>query len=209
MIWRRAATIGIAGVAVLAAGGYFGLQTMKREARAVDDGVVEFKKGNYESAVRMLTPYADNGNKAAELNVGIAYAFGLGVSRSRERAHALFRHSLGSKSQDTCMWVAKSFETGDGVAKDMEEAIAWYRIAAEDGSIEAREHLKGIGRRSQPAGPRPAGRQISEGAFCNTLNSIKHLSCASDSLARHTLCDVLAVQLLGESKSGWRSCVPG
>jgi TPR repeat protein len=128
---------------VLAAGGYFGLQLMKREDRAVDDGVVEFKKGNYESAIRMLTPYSDRGNKAAELNVGIACAFGLGVRRDRDRAHALFRHSLGLRARDTYLWIAKSFETGDGVAKDANEAMAWYRIAADDGSSEARDHLKG------------------------------------------------------------------
>jgi TPR repeat protein len=144
MKWRLAAGVGIVVVLVLAVGGYFGLQAMKREARAVDDGVVEFKKGNYASAVRMLTPYAERGNKAAELNLGIAYAFGLGTSRDRERAHALFRDSLGSKAQDTYMWVARSLETGDGVGKDAEEARAWYQIAANEGSAEAREHLKGM-----------------------------------------------------------------
>jgi TPR repeat protein len=141
----RAVTIGIVALGVLGAGGYFGLQVMKRDARAVDDGVVEFKKGNYESAVRMLMPYADRGNKAAELNVGIAYAFGLGVKRDRERAHALLRNSLGARAQDMYLWVAKSFETGDGVAKDAQEAIAWYRIAADDGSSEALAHLKSVG----------------------------------------------------------------
>jgi uncharacterized protein len=141
----RAVTIGIVALGVLGVGGYFALQVMKGDARAVDDGVVEFKKGNYESAVRMLTPYADRGNKAAELNVGIAYAFGFGVKRDRERARALLRNSLGARAQDMYLWVAKSFETGDGVAKDAQEAIAWYRIAADDGSSEARDHLKSIG----------------------------------------------------------------
>jgi len=143
--WKRTATIGAVGIAVLAVGAYLGLRALDRDGRAVDDGVVEFKKGNYESAVRMLTPYADRGNKAAELNVGLAYAFGLGVSRDRGRAQALLGRSLGAKAQETYLWVAKSFETGDGVAKDPQEAIAWYRIAAHDGNSEAREHLKSIG----------------------------------------------------------------
>jgi TPR repeat protein len=143
--WSRIATIGFVGLVLVAAGAYFGLQRLQREGRAVDDGVVEFKKGNYESAVRMLTPYADKGNKAAELNVGLAYAFGLGVARNRERAHTLFRDSLGKKSPDTCLWVAKSFEAGDGVGKDAAEALAWYHIAAADGSREAAEHLTAIG----------------------------------------------------------------
>ena len=145
MNWRRGTVMGIVGIAVLAAGGYFGLQTIKREQRAVDDGVVEFKNGNYASAVRMLAPYAERGNKTAEFNVGVAYAFGLGVSRDRERARGLLRDSLGSRAPETYLWVAKSFETGDGVTKDAKEAMAWYRIAADDGSSKAREHLKSIG----------------------------------------------------------------
>jgi TPR repeat protein len=142
MNWRRTTTIGIIGLVVVAAGTYFGMQALRREGRAVDDGVVEFKKGNYETAVRMLTPYADRGNKAAELNLGIAYAFGLGLHRNRDRAHALFRESLGARAPDTYLWVAKSFETGDGVGRDAEEAIAWYRIAANDGSKEALQLLQ-------------------------------------------------------------------
>jgi uncharacterized protein len=142
--WRRVAGAAIVGVVVLAGGGYFCLQAMKRETRAVDDGVVEFKKGNYESAIRMLTPYANRGNKAAELNLGIAYAFGLGTGRDRERAHALFRDSLGSRAKDTYLWVARSRETGDRVRKDAEEARAWYQTAANEGSTEAREHLKSL-----------------------------------------------------------------
>ena len=142
---RCVVVLGIVGMAALGGSGYFALQAIRRHARAVDDGVVEFKKGNYESAVRMLSPYADQGDKTAELNVGIAYAFGLGVKRDRDRARALLRRSLGSRAQDTYFWVAKSFETGDGVAKDSQEAMAWYRIAADDGSSEARDHLKSIG----------------------------------------------------------------
>lgn len=143
--WKRVTGAAVVSVVALAAGGCLGLLALVREDRAVDDGVVEFKTGNYESGVRALTPYADRGNTAAELTLGMAYAFGLGVNRDRERAHALLRASLGPEAQKTYLWVARSFDTGDGVAKDAQEAIAWYRIAANDGSGEARDHLKSIG----------------------------------------------------------------
>jgi uncharacterized protein len=132
-------------LAVLVVGGgvaYFTLEHIRTEAQAVDDGVVEFKKGNYEAAVRMLSPYAQRGDQRATLNVGIAYALGLGVSRDRERAHSLLRRAMGPKALEMYVWVAKSFEKGDGVGKDAQEAIAWYQIAANEGSVEARAYLR-------------------------------------------------------------------
>ena len=137
---KWAITIGVA--LALVAAGYFGLQATRREARAVDNGVVEFKKGNYESAVRMLTPYADHGNRAAEISVGTAYAYGLGIGRDHQRAHALLQRALGARASEMDLSIAKSFETGDGVAKDVQEAKWWYQIAADEGSTEARAHLK-------------------------------------------------------------------
>jgi TPR repeat protein len=41
------------------------------------------------------------------------------------------------------LWVAKSLDTGDGVPKNQAEAMAWYRIAADEGSTEAKRHLNG------------------------------------------------------------------
>jgi TPR repeat protein len=136
----RTVTVILGGAIAVAAVAYIALVHIDREARAVEDGVVEFKKGNYATAVHLLTPYADSGNKTAQLNVGISYALGLGVQRDREKAHSLLRHS--TTGSEMYVWIAKSLENGDGVAKDQTEAMAWYRIAADEGSTEAKEHLK-------------------------------------------------------------------
>jgi TPR repeat protein len=130
---------------------YWLVARIDSEAKAVDNGVVEFKRGNYESAVRILSPYADRGNQAAQLNLGLAYAFGQGVSKDRDRARQLLKSALGAKSAEMYAWIAKSFEMGDGVAKDPTEATAWYHIAAEAGSSEAQEWLQ---RQALPS-PRP------------------------------------------------------
>jgi TPR repeat protein len=145
---KKRTGVAILGGAVLAiASAYLLLLHIRREARAVDDGVVEFKKGNYVDAVRLLTPYADSGNKTAQLNLGIAYAFGLGVKRDRALAHDFLRHSTGKNSAEMSLWIAKSLENGDGVAKDSTEAIAWYRVAADEGSAEARDFLRKVSER--------------------------------------------------------------
>jgi TPR repeat protein len=50
---------------------------------------------------------------------------------------------MGSKALEMYLWIARSFENGDGVSKDPAEAMAWYRIAADEGSSQARSHLEG------------------------------------------------------------------
>ena len=127
-------------VLLVGAGSFF-LIRLNRDARVVDSGVVEFKKGNYEEAVRILGPYADRGNDAAELNMGMAYAFGLGVPKDSQRARKLLKAAEPGMAAAMYLWVAQSFETGDEVKKDPDEALIWYRIAAEEGSAEAKGWL--------------------------------------------------------------------
>ncbi|MGQ0836762.1 MAG: tetratricopeptide repeat protein [Gammaproteobacteria bacterium] len=137
MTRNRTGILLIAALVVVGAIAYFVLARIDSEAKAVENGVVEFKKGNYESAAQMLSPYADQGNETAQLNVGIAYAFGQGIARNRERAHGLLQSALGSKAPEMYVWIAESFERGQEVEKDAAEALAWYRIAANEGNAQA------------------------------------------------------------------------
>ena len=114
---------------------------LDRQARQIESGVVAFKRGDYKKAVDVLTPYANDGDKTAQLNLGLAYAMGLGVERDRDKARALLRSALGDRTAPTYAWVARSFEVGDGVAKNSDEATSWYRAAAEEGSADAKSWI--------------------------------------------------------------------
>jgi hypothetical protein len=125
-----------------------------RESRAVDDGIVAWKNYDAVTAIQILEPYADRGNELAQDTVGSLYAYGQGVPRDRERARVLIRKARGREAPDSYLWIAKSFESGDGVAADPEETEAWYRIAADEGSAEAQQRLE----RKRSTGPSPSGR---------------------------------------------------
>ena len=71
---------------------------------------------------------------------------------NRERAHALLRGATGVNAPEMYLWIAKSLENGEGVAKNPEESVAWYRIAAAEGSTEAKDYLKRRGESGQPVG---------------------------------------------------------
>lgn len=142
MTKRRAGILLSVLLLVAGAAAFFVMARLNREAREVDKGVVEFKKGNYEAAVHGLAPYAERGNHTAQLNLGIAHAFGLGVPRDRERACKLIRAAVPDRAETMYVWIARSFATGDQVEKNPAEAVAWYRIAATNGSAEAKSWLQ-------------------------------------------------------------------
>lgn len=133
-------TVSVAGV-LLAAGAIWALH-MHRVATAVDNGVVAFKKGDYAQAISILAPLAERGNATAQLTMGTMYAFGSGVARDRTKASALLAESLDERTGEFYLWVARSFETGDGVAKDEAEAQEWYKLAAHVGNEEAKKALQ-------------------------------------------------------------------
>lgn len=104
------------------------------EPSHVQEGVVAMKNGDYQRAVRILTPYAEHGNKTARLTLGYAYAFGLGVEKNRSKAVELLKNSTQDKTAEMYFSVARSYEKGEGVARNEAEVLAWYKIAAEAGS---------------------------------------------------------------------------
>jgi TPR repeat protein len=141
MTKRRIGLLLVALLVVAGASAFFVIAGLNREARDVDNGVVEFKKGNYAVAVHVLAPYAERGNHAAQLNMGIAYAFGLGVARDRARARRLIKAAVPDRDAAMFVWIARSLEAGDKVEKDPSEAVAWYRVAAAEGNAEAQSWL--------------------------------------------------------------------
>jgi TPR repeat protein len=130
--------VGVVGVLVALGLSAWWFARMQQEAANVDTAVVEFKKGNYASAAIQLAPYARHGNKTAQLTLGIMYAFGDGVARDRKKAVDLLSQA-NQGLPDMYLWIAQSFEKGDGVVKDDSEARAWYSLAAEAGSADAKK----------------------------------------------------------------------
>jgi TPR repeat protein len=149
-------------ISVLLADGYVRLHRFYKETAQIDTDVFALKSGDYGRAVRILTPYAEQRNATAELNLGIAYAYGLGVRRDRMKAQALLQDSfvgMSLKRMIAGMYfsIARSYEHGDGVKADKNEALVWYEIAANAGSNEARMRLKGLMDSNDPRSHSQAG----------------------------------------------------
>ena len=136
--------IGVIGVLVVAVSSY--LYFLIQQDKVLESGVVAFKKGDYSEAIKTLDPLAKKGNSTAQLLLGIAYAHGHGVSKSRVRAQELLIASSKKDAAENFFQVAQRFARGDQVAKDEQEALAWYQLAAERGHLQSQEILKQLER---------------------------------------------------------------
>jgi TPR repeat protein len=114
---------------------------MGKNEEKLDEGIVAFKKGDFDTAVQILSPLANQGNNIAERTLAYMYAYGLGLPQNRRRALALLIRANGDDISSTCYYFAENFDFGDDVLEDDTEAIWWYIKAAEYGNEKAQALL--------------------------------------------------------------------
>jgi TPR repeat protein len=93
-------------------------------------GYAAYRKGDYESALRILRPLAESGEARAQFNLGVMYSEGQGVPQDYTEAgkwyglsawqgYAQAQYNLG-------LWYAQ----GEGGAQDYIRAHMWFNLAA-------------------------------------------------------------------------------
>lgn len=100
-------------------------------SESMQQGIVDFKNGDYRKAVSTLEPYASAGEKPACSFVGLAYALGLGVPVDTQKAKGTFDYCPADAPSNYFL-VAKELEKRDAIT-----SIEWYIDAAELGSPSA------------------------------------------------------------------------
>jgi len=119
-------------------------------AGPLDDAQDAYKRGDYETAYRLLQPLAERGDSAAETDLGFLYANGQGVQRNYAEAVRLYRLAADrgyGPAQRNLGWM---YADGHGVGRSYIEAAHWFKLAADQGDDEAQNDLgtmyeKGLG----------------------------------------------------------------
>lgn len=96
----------------------------------LDDAWAAYKAGDYQKAIRLWRPLAEQGNVRAQNNLAHAHAKGLGVSQDWKAAAKwwAFAAEQGyARSQTSLGWV---YHKGLGVPQDQKLAMKWTRLAA-------------------------------------------------------------------------------
>jgi len=85
---------------------------------------------------------AEHGDPIAMVNLGVAYATGVGVEQDYEQAMRWYRASADKGHAAGQYGVGVMYQYGDGVPRDLAEARRWYELAAAQGDVRARESLR-------------------------------------------------------------------
>lgn len=82
-----------------------------------------------------LLAKANNGDAAAQIQVGECYESGKGVPRDGKQAAEWYKKAADGKSISGELHLAELYRDGDGksLPRDVEQAAAWYRKAADQG----------------------------------------------------------------------------
>ena len=104
-------------------------------------GVAAFQDGDYEAAYRQWRPLAEQGNAAAQHNLGTLYNNGLGLHTDLVEAAIWYRRAAqgGNANAQTKMGVFLA--RGWGLAQDYSLAAGWFREAAEQHHAQAQFNL--------------------------------------------------------------------
>lgn len=121
------------------------------QAGDLEDGIAAFEKHDFNTAVRLIEPLADQGNVEAEYFMGTFYMYGHGVPMDPPQATTWFKRAYGhwetqarAGNAQAMVEIATMLTSGLGVARDDKAAADWLRKAGELGNAEAWAELGGL-----------------------------------------------------------------
>jgi TPR repeat protein len=113
----------------------------RAQTSSLEDGRVAYERKDFTAALRILRPLADQGDAAAQFNLGVMYDKGQGLSQNFSEAVKWYRLSADQGLRESQCSLGNMYNLGKGVSIDHAEAVKWYRLAADQGDTEAQEWL--------------------------------------------------------------------
>ncbi|MBX9825573.1 MAG: sel1 repeat family protein [Xanthobacteraceae bacterium] len=113
-----------------------------RPASALDAVQAAYRKGDYETVLRLGRPLAEAGDARAQSILGLAHYRGRGgVPQDLDEAARWFRQAADQGDATAQFYLGLMYAEGRGVPQSYTEAAKWYRLAAERGEAPAQYNL--------------------------------------------------------------------
>ena len=106
-----------------------------------DAGMAASKRGDYATALREWKPLAEQGDAAAQAELGLMYYNGQGVRPDFKEAVRWFRSAAEQGKAVAQVEMGMMYYQGTGVPRDFKEAARWFRLGAEQGDAVAQSKL--------------------------------------------------------------------
>jgi hypothetical protein len=110
-------------------------------AGPLEDGEKAFERHDYQTALKLWQPLADQGDARAENNIALMYLGGAGVTRDYAEAMKWYLKAARAGNAAGQFMVGQMNERGQGVPRSLPEMMKWYRRAAEQGFSPAQYKL--------------------------------------------------------------------
>ena len=101
------------------------------QAGALEDGVAAYNKGDAATALKLWQPLAEAGNAEAQVDLGVLYARGEGVTQDFAAALAWYRKAADQNDVYAVNNIGLMYMRGQGMARDDAAAARFYERAAD------------------------------------------------------------------------------
>jgi hypothetical protein len=105
------------------------------------DGIAAIAQRDFTAALKAFKPLAEQGNAAAQVNLGNLYMKGLGVTQNYGEARRWYQSAADQGERMAQSKLGILFYYGLGVEKDPAEAARWFQKAADQGIASAQSIL--------------------------------------------------------------------
>jgi uncharacterized protein len=137
------------------AAGFFGMRTcltaillMMTTEVAVAESLEEAKtandKGDFHTAVRIYTELSNQGDRTAQLQLGLMYDEGHGVPKHYQQAVRWYTVAASQGDPEAPYYLGRIYQDGRGGSKNYASARQWYRVAAQRENHKAAVNLGGM-----------------------------------------------------------------
>ncbi len=136
--------IGLVAVALFAG-------VVMANAADFDAGVKAYERGDYATALRVFRQLADQGDAAAQFNLGLMYSKGQSVAQDYAATVRWYRKAADQGYAYAQYNLGFMYEKGHGVTQDNVQAHMWYSLAAARGNKIARNKRDLLAEKMTPA----------------------------------------------------------
>lgn len=106
-----------------------------------EDGMAAHDRGDYETALTLWRPLAEQGHAGAQFDLGVMFANGLGVPENDVEAVRWYRLAAEQGNAAAQLNLGVMYADGRGVPQSYTEAVRLYRLGAEQGYGFAQNNL--------------------------------------------------------------------
>jgi len=110
-------------------------------ADELKNGMMAFQSGDYQQAMKVWKPLAEDGNMIAQFSLGMMYHDGFGVERNEIEAADWFLKSAEQGFAPAQFNLGNAYKFGRGLQQNTELAIQWWHKAADQESASAQFNL--------------------------------------------------------------------